>query len=315
MPAQILLHVRTPIGTRIEESATQFADVQKAIRKIIPPDEIDTLVDNIGLPISGINLTYNNTGVIGSQDGDIQITLKEDHGRPPTMSARCASNCRARFPALTFSFLPADIVSQILNFGAPAPIDVQVRGAESRARISPMPTAAAPHPPHPRRRRCAHPAVAATIRASTSMSTAPARSMSASPRRDVTNSLVVNLAGSRQVAPTYWLNPNNGVSYPIVMQTPQYKIDSPGALETCRSPPAATATPQMLGGIANIKRVDSERGGDPLQHPADGADLCHDAGPRSGRGRGRHPDDDRGYRQADLPQGLAQWCCAARSRP
>ena len=113
------------------DSARQFAEIQKAIRQIIPPDEIEALVDNIGLPVSGINMTYNNTGTIGSQDGDIQITLREGHR--PTAEYVCAlrEELPRRFPGVTFSFLPADIVSQILNFGAPAPIDLQIRGATS----------------------------------------------------------------------------------------------------------------------------------------------------------------------------------------
>src|SRR5215813_6703346 len=125
----ILMHVRTQVGTRVEEAAGQLANVQKAIRKIIPPDEIETVTDNIGMPISGINMTYNNTGVIGPQDGDIQIKLKEDH-RPTAEHVQALRERLPRlFPGMTFSFLPADIVSQILNFGAPAPIDLQVRGA------------------------------------------------------------------------------------------------------------------------------------------------------------------------------------------
>src|SRR5258706_9265449 len=113
----ILMHVRTQIGSRVEESANQFADVQKAIRKIIPPDQIDTLADNIGMPISGINMTYNNTGVIGPQDGDIQIKLKEGH-RPTNEYVQALREQLPRaFPCMTFAFLPADIVSQILNFG------------------------------------------------------------------------------------------------------------------------------------------------------------------------------------------------------
>src|SRR4029079_8665012 len=123
----ILMHVRTQVGTRVEETANQLADVQKAIRKLIP-GEIETLTDNIGMPISGINMTYNNTGVIGPQDGDIQIRLKEGH-RPTEEHVKVLrEQLPSRFPGVTFAFLPADIVSQILNFGAPAPIDIQVRG-------------------------------------------------------------------------------------------------------------------------------------------------------------------------------------------
>jgi len=132
----ILMHVRTQIGTRVEESANQFADVQKTIRRIIPASEIDTLADNIGMPISGINMTYNNTGVIGPQDGDIQVKLREGH-RPTSEYVKALREQLPRaFPGMTFAFLPADIVSQILNFGAPAPIDVQVRGADMNANFA-----------------------------------------------------------------------------------------------------------------------------------------------------------------------------------
>jgi len=125
---QILMHVRTQVGTRVEESARQFAEVQKAIARLIPPNELATMVDNIGMPISGINMSYNNTGVIGPQDADIQIKLKEGH-RPTQEHVRTLrQELPSLFPAMSFAFLPADIVSQILNFGAPAPIDIQVRG-------------------------------------------------------------------------------------------------------------------------------------------------------------------------------------------
>src|SRR6201992_467224 len=132
----IPVHVRPQGGTRVEETANQFADVQKVIRTIIPPGEIDTLADNIGMPISGINMTYNNTGVIGPQDGDIQIKLKEGH-RPTNEYVQALREQLPRlFPGISFAFLPADIVSQILNFGAPAPIDLQVRGADVNANFA-----------------------------------------------------------------------------------------------------------------------------------------------------------------------------------
>src|SRR6185295_7160395 len=125
---QILIHARGRVGTRVEESANTFADIQKAIRKIIQPEELATIVDNIGIPVSGINMTYNNTGTIGSQDGDIQIKLKEGHQPTAEYVRILREELPQRFPGMTFSFLPADIISQILNFGAPAPIDLQIRG-------------------------------------------------------------------------------------------------------------------------------------------------------------------------------------------
>ena len=121
---QILMHVRTHVGMRVEESAVQFAEIEKVIRQIIPSREFETLVDNIGFPISSINKTYNNTGTIGTQDGEIQIKLTDGH-RPTREYVRTLrEELPARFPGTTFSFLPADIISQILNFGAPAPIEI-----------------------------------------------------------------------------------------------------------------------------------------------------------------------------------------------
>ncbi len=252
----ILMHVRTQVGTRVEETAGQLADVQKAIRKIIPPHEIETVTDNIGMPISGINMTYNNTGVIGPQDGDIQIKLKEDH-RPTIEHVQALREQLPRlFPGMTFAFLPADIVSQILNFGAPAPIDLQVRGANLDAnfayankllgRIRKIPGVADA--------RIQQSPSAPTFNIDVDRTRAQYVGLT---ERDVTNSLVVNLAGSAQVAPTYYLNPDNGVSYAIVMQTPQYQIDSLSALQGL--PITATGNPQtpILGGIADVKRTTS----------------------------------------------------------
>jgi CzcA family heavy metal efflux pump len=252
----ILMHVRTQVGTRVEETAKQLADVQKAIRKIIPPEEIDTVADNIGMPISGINMTYNNTGVIGPQDGDIQIKLREDH-RPTIEHVQVLREQLPRmFPGLNFAFLPADIVSQILNFGAPAPIDLQIRGADLNgnfayagkllSRVRRIPGIAdariqqSPNNP--------------TFNIDVDRTRAQYVGMT---ERDVTNALVVNLAGSSQVAPTYYLNPDNGVSYSIVMQTPQYQIDSLGALQTLPITSPGVAQAPILGGIAEIKRSTS----------------------------------------------------------
>ena len=250
----ILMHVRTQIGTRIEESANQFAEVQKAIRKIIPPAEIDTMADNIGMPISGINMTYNNTGVIGPQDGDIQIKLKEGHRPTADYVQALREQLPRAFPGMTFAFLPADIVSQILNFGAPAPIDLQIRGANVLANFAYADKLL---------NRLRHiPGIAdARIQQSPSNPTfnidvdrTRAQYVGLT-ERDVTNSLTVNLAGSGQVAPTYFLNPDNGVSYSIVMQTPQFQVDSLGALETLPITAASTDNPPILGGIANITRT------------------------------------------------------------
>ena len=178
---RILMHARAPVGTRVEETARLFADIEKVVRQTIPPDELESLVDNIGMSVSGINMTYNNTGTIGSQDGDIQIGLSEEH-RPTASYVRTLREVLpARFPGVTFSFLPADIISQILNFGAPAPIEVQIRGAEARGESRLRAKTAPPAAARSRPGRRTHQSVAQRARASMSMSTAPARNMSGSP--------------------------------------------------------------------------------------------------------------------------------------
>ncbi len=252
----ILMHARTQVGTRIEETANQFAEVQKAIRKVIPPSEIETLADNLGMPISGINMTYNNTGVIGPQDGDIQIKLREGH-RPTEEYVRALREQLPRqFPGMTFAFLPADIVSQILNFGAPAPIDLQVRGNDIAGNFAYANKLLAriKHIPGIADARIQQSARSPTFNINVDRTRAQYVGLT---ERDVTNSLVVNLAGSSQVAPTYYLNPENGVSYSIVMQTPQFAIDSLSKLETLPISATGSASAPILGGIADIKRSTS----------------------------------------------------------
>jgi multidrug efflux pump subunit AcrB len=252
---QILMHVRTRVGTRVEENAQQFAEIEKAIRQIIPHEELATLVDNIGFPVSGINMTYNNTGTIGTQDGEIQIKLNEDHSPTANYVRTMREELPERFPGVTFSFLPADIISQILNFGAPAPIDLQIRGPRLETNYAYAQQLL---------RQIRHVPGFADARIQQSLG-GPAFNVDVDrtraqyvgiTERDVTNSMVVNLAGSSQVAPTFWLNPDNGVSYSIVMQTPQYQLDSLNALKNLPIT-AAAAQSQTLGAIADIKRVNT----------------------------------------------------------
>ncbi len=250
---RILMHVRSHIGTRVEENAREFAEIEKVVRQVIPPEELETLVDNIGFPVSGINMTYNNTGTIGSQDGEIQIGLNEGH-RPTAEYVRTLrQELPARFPGTTFSFLPADIISQILNFGAPAPIEVQIRGPKLEENFAYAQKLL---------RRFRHIPGLVDARIQQSLS-APGFNVDVDrtraqyvgiAERDVTNSMVVNLAGSDQVQPTFFLNPDNGVNYSIVMQTPQYQIDSLNALRNLPIT-APGAAPQILGAIADIQRV------------------------------------------------------------
>jgi multidrug efflux pump subunit AcrB len=250
---QILMHARAPIGTRVEETAAQFAGIEKEIRRIIPNREIATLVDNIGVPVSGINLTYNNTGTIGSQDGEIQIKLTPDHEPTASYVAEMRRILPEKFPGVTFSFLPADIISQILNFGAPSPINIQVASSNSKdafdhanrilARLRRVPGVVDARVQQAR--------TAPTFDVNIDRSRAQYAGVTA---RDVTNSMVVNLAGSSQVQPTYWLNRDNGVTYNIVMQMPQYRLDSLSALSDMPIVAPGATTQQVLGGIVDVKR-------------------------------------------------------------
>jgi multidrug efflux pump subunit AcrB len=253
---QILMHVRVQVGTRVEETANRFADIEQAVRQIIPPSQLATMADNIGLPISSINMTYNNTGTIGSADGDIQIALKPGHDRTDDYIRRMREQLPRRFPGISFAFLPADIVSQILNFGSPAPINLQIRGAnvaadmayaqQLLARVRRVPGVADARIQQSRN----NPAFQINVDRTRAQYVGVTE-------RDVDNSLVVNLAGSSQVAPTYWLSPQNGVSYLIAMQSPQYQIDSLPALQNLPITPSGSGSQQVLGGIADVVRTTS----------------------------------------------------------
>jgi len=253
---QILMHVRAPVGVRVEKTAQIFANVEGAIRQIIPPDDLGTVVDNMGLPVSGINTAYNNTGTVGSQDGDIQIALNEGH-RPTAEYVRSMREQLPReFPGVTFSFPPADIISQILNFGSPAPIDLQIRGNNLAAnygyadRILRL----VRDVPGVVDARIAQSHANPTFNVDVDRTRAQLLGIT---ERDVTNSMVVNLAGSSQVAPTFWLNNANGVSYPIVMQTPQYNLDSLAALQNLPITASGNNAAQILGGLATVQRTSS----------------------------------------------------------
>jgi CzcA family heavy metal efflux pump len=253
---QVLMHVRVPVGTRVEETAVRFAAIDKAIRRVIPSGEIETMVDNIGLPASSINLTYNNTGVMGSQDGDFQVSLKEGHGPTADYVRKLRVSLPRDFPDTTFSFPPADIVSQILNFGAPAPIDIQIRGRDidgnfAYAQMLLKKVRAIPGIADPRIQQSAG---APTFNVNVDRTQAQQLGLTV---KDVTNSLVVNLAGSSQVAPTFWLNPANGVSYPIVLQTPQYQLDSLDSLSNLPVGTGAAAGNATLGAVASFSRTRS----------------------------------------------------------
>ena len=250
---QIKMHVRAQVGTRIEETAKLFDQIERDIRNTIPSAELGSIVDNLGLTVSDINQAYNNTGTIGPQDGDILISLNEGHHPTDEYVMQLRTNLARQFPGTTFSFLPADIISQILNFGAPAPIDVQVMGPNGEANMA---------------------YAQKLLREINKVSgIADARIQQANnypellvdvdrtrasklgiTERDVTNSLVVTMAGSGQVAPAFWLNKRNGVSYPIVAQTPEYRNQSLSDLENIPIAGDNARSPQILGALATITR-------------------------------------------------------------
>src|SRR5579872_4092326 len=248
---QILMHVRGQPGTRIEEMARLFEQVEQTVRGTIPPDELANIVDNIGLPFSGINMAYQNTGTIGPEDGDALITLKEDHGPTADYVKKLRTILPQKFPGTTFSFLPADIVSQILNFGLPAPIDVQIVGNKQKENYEYANNVM---------KKIRNVAGIADLRIQQifnypQINIDVDRTMAADvglTQRDVANSLLVTLSGSGQVKPNFWLNPENGVSYPIVAQMPQYRANSISDLSNIPITSQDNATPRFLGGLANI---------------------------------------------------------------
>jgi multidrug efflux pump subunit AcrB len=247
----ILMHVRAQPGTRIEETARLFDLIEQTVRQTIPPDQLDNIVDNIGLPYSGINMAYQNTGTIGSMDGDALITLKEDHGPTDAFVKQLRTILPQKFPDATFSFLPADIVSQILNFGLPAPINIKVVGNDQQANYA--------YATDLLKRVRTVPGIAdlriqqvfnyPQLNVDVDRSLADQVGLT---QRDAADSLLITLSGSGQVRPNFWLNTKNGVSYPIVAQMPQYRIDTMTDLQNVPITAVNMSVPQYLGGLARI---------------------------------------------------------------
>ena len=254
---QITMHVRAPVGSRLEDTSAEFDRIARRIRQIIPADQLVSLVDNIGLPVSSINTTYNNSGTIGPQDGDILIQLSKDHTPTADYVRKMREQLPRAFPGATFAFLPADITSQILNFGAPAPIDIQVSGKNAaqnydyaRAilrRIATIPGLADA--------RIQQSARYPELRIDVDRSRIGQLGLT---ERDVTNSLASSLAGTQQTAPVFYLNPDNGVSYSVVAQTPEYRVGSISDLANIPVTGSLTGgSSQVLGGIGSIVRGSS----------------------------------------------------------
>ncbi len=226
---QIRLHMRAATGTRIEEMARLADDVEVAIRELVPKDQLETILDNLGVPNSGINLSYSNAGTIGTLDGEIQLSLKEGHRPTNEFVTLLRAELPKRFPGVEFFFQPADIVTQILNFGLPAAIDVQLTGSNLSAnaaiaadlvkRIRQIPGAVDAHV----HQRLDAPAV------NLQMDRTRLQQLGLS-AQNVGQNVLISLSGSSQTAPAFWLNPANGVVYSIAVQAPQYRVDSLDAL-------------------------------------------------------------------------------------
>ncbi|WP_232495821.1 efflux RND transporter permease subunit [Novosphingobium kaempferiae] len=250
---QIAMHVRLPSGTRIETSAARFEEITQEVRKMIPAEQLGTITDNIGLPVSAINTIYSNSGTIGPQDGDVLITLKEGHEPTERFVDALRADLPRRFPGVTFAFLPADITSQILNFGSPSPIDVQIAskdpaGAREYAhklmeKLSRIPGIAD--------LRLQQPARAPQLQVDVDRSRIGQYGLS---ERDVTTSLANSLAGTSQTAPVFFVNPENGVSYPVVAQAPEYQVGSINALSDIPISGAAGIPTQPLGALGELTR-------------------------------------------------------------
>jgi multidrug efflux pump subunit AcrB len=253
---QIKMHVRAQTGTRIEET-TRLADrIGEAIHKIIPADELDGIVDNIGVSVSGINMAYNNSGTIGVGDADILISLKPNHAPTADYVKTMRERLPRQFPGTSFAFLPADMVTQILNFGVPAPIDLQVVGNDVKAnreyadallaRIKQIPGIADA--------RIQQAFQQPTLNVNVDRSLAGLVGLS---ERDAATAMLTTLAGSTQTSPTYWLNPKTGVSYPVSIQTPQRDIGTMSGLQNLPVTASAGTGAQLLGGLATIQRTTS----------------------------------------------------------
>lgn len=252
---QFRLHVRAPAGTRLDRTEKIFTQVENEIRKVIPEEELEIILDNIGLPVGGVNLAFSDTATIGPGDGEILVGLKEGkHHSTWQYVKQLRQKLTAQFPELTFFFQPADIVTQILNFGLPAPIDIQVIGPaknrrdnykiakQIKTKIAQIPGAVDVH---------LHQVVdAPELRINVDRSQAQRSGLT---QRDVANNLLTSLSSSGQTSPNFWLDPIKGVSYLIAVQVPQYKLNS---LEKIQNTPVSNGSnsSQLLSNLAVVKR-------------------------------------------------------------
>ncbi|MGA8430572.1 MAG: efflux RND transporter permease subunit [Candidatus Sulfotelmatobacter sp.] len=249
---QMRLHVYPPQGMRPEDSEQYFAAVEREIRKVIPPEEIKLIIDNIGIPNGGFNLAFSDSAVTSDSDGDILISLNPGKRHTELYMRRLRVDLHEKFPDATFFFTPANITNQILDFGLPAPIDLAISGRDKgnyeRAqqllkKVQAIPGVADAHI----HQQIALPTIDVNI------DRLKSRQIGLT-QQDVAQSMLISLSGTGQTAPNEWLNPQTGVNYQVVVQTPQYRIDSlPSLARTPLTSPAGNAS-QLLGNVANFQR-------------------------------------------------------------
>ena len=248
---QIRLHIRMPSGTRIEETARTADQIEAVIRTVIPASELGTVLDNLGVPVSSINNTYSNAGAFSTSDGEIQISLNEGHASSQRYIEEMRRRLPARFPGVEFFFQPADMVTQILNFGLPAAIDVMFTGADVRSnyefaakimkQIKQIPGSVDTHI----HQRLDLPTLALQ------MDRTQLQGMGLS-ANDVAQNLLATTAGTTQTSPGFWLDPSNGVVYNLAAQSPQYQIDSVDALLRTPVRTGAGGAPQLLSNLVSV---------------------------------------------------------------
>ncbi len=250
---QMRLHVAPPPGTRIEQAELIFAAVEAEIRHTLPPDRVDLILDNIGLPNLSYNLAFGNNATISNSDGDVLISLKPGKRETLDLRRKLRERLRARFPQETFFFTPANMTNQILDFGLPAPIDLQVVGRNPEQnyqiardllrKVSAIPGAVDVHI----HQQVAYP----TVQVNVDRNKAQQIGLQ---QRDVANSMLISLSGSGQTAPNQWMNPETGVNYQIVAQAPQYRVDSFEALQRIPITASNGTNSQLLANLATLQR-------------------------------------------------------------
>jgi multidrug efflux pump subunit AcrB len=259
---QMRLHVRAPAGTRIEQTQDYFGAVEEEIRKIVPKHDLETILDNIGIPNSSINLSLSDGSMMSPADGEIMLSLKEGHAPTEEYMLTLRRELPKKFPNLTFFFAPSDIVTQVLNFGLQAPVDIQITGPARRAKEN-LAVARAIHDDVRKLAgivdvRLQQVPLAPDVRVNVDRTLASQLGLT---QKDVASDLLVSLSSSNQTAPNFWLNPQNGVNYSIFVQTPQYRMTTINALENTPIVPAGGAQSidetQLLGNLATTVRGSS----------------------------------------------------------